>query len=98
MTSRSVGYSLANRALRSTTPPSVTAPYFGDPLTVKVARQEGVIQISIPLKSSLRAQRSNPGGNKQGRDCFVASAPRNDRQPGSNPLALMTATAPGVFR
>ncbi|WIG53042.1 MAG: hypothetical protein OJF48_003962 [Afipia sp.] len=32
----------------------------------------------VSRSSSLRAKRSNPALNKQGLDCFVASAPRND--------------------
>src|SRR5216684_1402717 len=37
MASRNVGYSLPERAERSTSPPSTTAPYFCDPSTAKVA-------------------------------------------------------------
>jgi hypothetical protein len=36
-TSRSVGYSLPNRAERSTMPPSSTAPYFVEPSMEKLA-------------------------------------------------------------
>src|SRR4051794_8360762 len=78
VTSRSVGYSFANRAERSTTPLSVTAPYLIDPSTEKVARRGDDID-SDPFRMSSPA---NAGDPVIGGVAFQLRSPRNTGSPG----------------
>jgi hypothetical protein len=63
-------------------PPSVTAPYFGDPLTVKVARRGGIIQMSdLEAEYVVIASEAKQSRRQQARSGLLRRfAPRNDNR------------------